>query len=160
MRQLNRLDELTTESVTAIWRDHGCMISNRCERLKKGDLGFDSGTKDKVLLGPVIRGQGTEATMARANLIYYTFEKGQLVDANLSNDTYFKYFGILHDSNMNKAIYGLKTRVVFSDPPANLKVPEAIEKFRRTLTESTVKAEKAEPVKSAAEEPLAKPSNF
>jgi lipid-binding SYLF domain-containing protein len=104
------------------------------ERLKKGDMGFSSDDRQRVLLGPVIKGDGAEETMERANIIYYTFDNGQLVDANLSDDTFFKSFAILHDNNMNKAIFSLKTKLLFAAPETSLKIPGEIEKFRTTLT--------------------------
>lgn len=103
--------------------------------LKKGDVGFNSDSKRKAMLGPVVGGKGADKTLEKANLVYYTFDKGQLVDTNLSNDSFFKAFGILHDNNLNKAIFGMKTKVLFAAPEERVKVPTEIEKFRTALTE-------------------------
>lgn len=112
--------------------------------LKKGDFGFNSNSKSKVLLGPVIGGKGTERTMQEANLIYYTFDKGQIVDRNLSNDAFFKAFAILHDNNLNKAIFGMKTKPLLAAPEANIKIPDAVEEFRKALKETNAKKNEAE----------------
>jgi len=116
------------------------MTDESIEWLKKGDIGFDSGSKRKAMLGPVIGGEGTDRTIEQASLIYYTFDKGQLVDTNLSNDTFFKAFGILHDNNMNKSIFRMRTRALFAALEESIKVPSEIEKFRTALIEISAKA--------------------
>lgn len=116
------------------------MTDESVEWLKKGDLRFASGSKSKAMLGPVIGGQGTDRTIEQASLIYYTFDKGQLVDTNLSNDTYFKAFGILQDNNMNKSIFGMRTRALFAASEESVKVPSEIEKFRSALMEISAAA--------------------
>jgi len=107
--------------------------------LKKGDIGFNTDSKTKASLGPVIGGKGADRTIQEANLIYYTFDKGQLVDTNLSNDTFFKGFVIFHDNNLNKAIFGIKTKALLVAPETNIKVPDEIEKFRGALKEIDAK---------------------
>jgi len=111
------------------------MDDESIEWLKKGDIGFSSDSKRKAMLGPVIGGAGADITLYQASLIYYTFDKGQLVDTNLSNDSFFKSFGILHDRNLNKAIFGMKTKALFAAPEEDVKVPTEIEKFRTALIE-------------------------
>ena len=111
------------------------MTDESIEWLKKGDIGFSSGDKKKVMLGPVIGGEGTDRTIEQASLIYYTFAKGQLVDTNLSNNAFFKAFSIFHDNNMNKSIFRMKTKALFAAPEESVKVPSEIEKFRSALVE-------------------------
>ena len=115
------------------------MDDESVEWLKKGDFGFNTDSKGKVMLGPVIGGTGADATIDQANLIYYTFDKGQLIDTNLSNDSAFKGFAIFHDNNLNKSVFGMKTKALFSAPEASIKVPAEIEKFRMTLIEISSK---------------------
>lgn len=104
--------------------------------LKKGDIKLNGGGKKKIALGPVIDGEETDKTMKNANLIYYTFENGQLVDTDFKNDSIFKSFIIVHDNNLTKAVFGMKTRQLFAAPEDTLKVPGEIEAFRTALTET------------------------
>jgi lipid-binding SYLF domain-containing protein len=101
--------------------------------LKKGDVRLDAGGKRKIALGPVIDGEETDKTMEKANFIYYTFENGQLVDADIKNDSVFKSFAIVHDNNLNKSIFGMKTKQLFDAPENTVKVPGEIDNFRTTL---------------------------
>jgi lipid-binding SYLF domain-containing protein len=105
------------------------------EWLKKGDIGFTSGGKRKIAIGPVIGGKGADEVMKTANVIYYAFNQGQLIDTGLSNDSVFKAVGVLHDNNMNKAVFGMKTKQLFATPESNLKIPEKVEKYRSVLKE-------------------------
>jgi lipid-binding SYLF domain-containing protein len=104
--------------------------------LKKGDINLNGGGKKKIALGPVIDGKETDKTMENAHLIYYTFENGQLVDTDFKNDTIFKSFAIVHDNNLTKAIFGMKTRQLFAAPETGVTVPVEIESFRAVLTET------------------------
>lgn len=103
--------------------------------LKKGDVGFASGGKRKIALGPVISGKGADEIMKTANVIYYAFDQGQLIDTGLSNDSVFKSVAVLHDNNMNKAVFKMKTKPLFAAPESNLQIPEKIEKYRGVLKE-------------------------
>ncbi len=105
------------------------------EWLKKGDIGFTSGGKRKIALGPVIGGKGADEVMKTAKVIYYAFDQGQLIDTGLSTNSFFKAVGILHDNNMNKAIFGMKTKPLFASPESSLKIPAEIEKYRTVLIE-------------------------
>ena len=103
--------------------------------LKKGDINFSSGKK-VIALGPVIGGAETDKTSKNANLIYYTFRDGQLIDVDLRNDSFLKAFGIAHDNNMNKAIFGMKTKTLFETPESSVKVPAEIDRFRTAIIEA------------------------
>jgi hypothetical protein len=122
------------------------MDDETLDGLKKGDLAFNSNSKRKAALGPVVGGRGADRTMEGANLIYYTFSDGQLVDTNLSNDTFFRGFGILHDNNMNKSVFGMKTKALFAAPETNIKMPSEIEKFRAALIEISARPSETEGV--------------
>lgn len=103
--------------------------------LKKGDIAFNPDSKSKAALGPVIDGKGADAATQGANLIYYTFDRGQLIDTDLSNDSFFKGFAIFHDNNLNKSVFGMKTKALFAAPETSVKVPFEIEDFRTALIE-------------------------
>lgn len=111
------------------------MDDESVEDLKKRDVGFAGEGKSKIAIGPVIGGKGADETMKTANVIYYAFNQGKLIDTGLSNDSFFKMVAILHDNNMNKAIFGKKTKQLFAEPESNLKIPEKIENYRNALIE-------------------------
>ncbi len=111
------------------------MDDESIEWLKKGDVGFSSSGKRRIALGPVISGKGADDLMKNAKVIYYAFDQGQLIDTGLSTDSFFKAIGILHDNNMNRAIFGMKTKPLFTAPESSLKIPAEIEKYRTILVE-------------------------
>jgi lipid-binding SYLF domain-containing protein len=108
--------------------------------LKKGDVGFTSDGKRKMTLGPVIGGKGAEELMQAAKVLYYTLDKGQLIDTGLSTDSLFKAVAVVQDNNMNKSVFGLRTKQLFSAPEASIKIPKEIESYRAFLTENTPKS--------------------
>lgn len=120
------------------------MDDEAVEWLKKSDIGFSSGSKKKAMIGPVIGGAGADTTLAQASLLYYTFDGGQLIDTDLSNNSFFKSFGILHDNNFNKAIFGMRTKALFAAAEDKVKVPTEIEKFRATLIDILSKSATSE----------------
>ncbi|HXH70550.1 MAG TPA: hypothetical protein VNI60_09495 [Pyrinomonadaceae bacterium] len=111
------------------------MDDESIEWMKKGDVGFTSNGKRKIALGPVIGGKGADDLMKTAKVIYYAFDQGKLIDTGLSTDSFFKAVGILHDNNMNKAVFGMKTKPLFAAPESSLKIPAEIEKYRTVLIE-------------------------
>jgi lipid-binding SYLF domain-containing protein len=110
------------------------MDDESIERVKKGDVGFASGGKRRIALGPVIGGKGADE-VKDAKVVYYAFDQGQLIDTGLSTDSFFKAVGILHDNNMNKAVFGMRTKRLFAAPESSLKIPAEIEKYRTVLIE-------------------------
>ena len=109
------------------------MDDQSVEWLKKGDIGFASGGKRKIALGPVIGGTGADEIIKNVNVLYYALDQGQLIDTGLSNDSFFKAVAVMHDNNMNKAIFGMKTKPLFAASEQNLKIPEKVENYRSVL---------------------------
>lgn len=116
------------------------MDEQSAEGMKKGDISFASGGKRKIALGPVVSGSGADDVLKSASVLYYALKDGQLIDTGLGNDSFFKAVAVLHDNNMNKVVYGVKTKAMFGAAEKSGKISDKIETYRTVLKEITEKA--------------------
>lgn len=108
------------------------MSDHSVDWLKQGDVHFTKKVA-KVAPGPVVK----NTTADGADVLYYTFEKGQLTDAQLRNNVVLGAFSIFHDNNFNKAIFGMRTNAIFEADREKVKMSEEVESVLKLLRDSS-----------------------
>ncbi len=100
--------------------------------LEKG--AFELKGEKKAIGGPVgVSTNDQKDTVANANIIVYSLDKGQLTGSTLSSSL-FNSFGITHDNNLNKALYKMKARnILAGDLNSSQPLPTGVNKFQQTL---------------------------
>jgi len=126
------------------------MDDQSIEWLKKGDIGFTSQGKRKIALGPIIGGTGTDEVLKKTSVLYYAFTQGEIIDTGLNTDSFFKAVAVLHDNNMNKAVFGMKTKLMFAADESKLRIPEKVENYRTVLKKIVSKSDAPQKTESEA----------
>ncbi len=120
------------------------------EEMKRRGVAFSAGSKLKIGVGPVVKGEGTDKLIEESHLLYYTFEKGQLTDVDFKNNWLYGGFGLVHNNDLNRAIFGLKTSELFAAPDKG-KMPagdigalviDLRDKLKTATAKDTVRVEK------------------
>lgn len=109
------------------------MDDKAIELLKKGDIKPEKITGGKFALGPVVDGKGTDLTLLKASVLYYTLEDGKLSNETFSNDAFFNGVVLSHDNIMNKTIYKKKAQTIFSESADDIKSAPEIEDFKKAV---------------------------
>lgn len=92
--------------------------------------------KSKAVAGPVGSISNPNSDISNANIIMYSFNKGQLTGIGVSSNMFFKSFSIVPDNKLNKAIYGIKSSEILSGKPVDQQsIPASISSFQQALTQ-------------------------
>lgn len=92
--------------------------------------------KRKAVAGPVGSIANTRSDIADANIIMYSFSKGQLTGISISSNIFIKSFSIIPDNKLNKAIYRIKSSEVLSGKPIDQQsIPANIGSFQQALVQ-------------------------
>jgi lipid-binding SYLF domain-containing protein len=93
--------------------------------------------KSKAVAGPVGSMANSNSDIANANIIMYSFNKGQLTGISVNSNLFIKTFSIVPDNKLNKAIYGIKSSEVLSGRSIDQQsIPPGISSFQQALTQS------------------------
>ncbi len=93
--------------------------------------------KRKAVAGPIGSIANPNSDIADANIIMYSFSKGQLTGISINSNIFIKSFSIVPDNKLNKAIYRIKSSEVLSGKPIDQQsIPASISSFQQALTQN------------------------
>ena len=92
--------------------------------------------KRKAVAGPVGSMTNSKPDVADANILMYSFRKGELAGISANSNIFIKTFGINPDNKLNKAVYGIKSSEVLSGKPVDQQsIPAGVSSLRRALVQ-------------------------
>lgn len=114
------------------------MNDKSVELIKRGDIRGGKIVGAEFALGPLVKGKGSELTIEKAAILYYTFEENKLSGEELKSTHFSDAFAFKHNEDMNRAIFGKKFKAILSANSNSPKIPE-VERFRQAIAESSAK---------------------